>query len=179
MGGIEVEIDVENAVEALAEESGGGEEDDGKGQLDDNEVGAEASPRAGGTACSVGKAGAQISDGEARDRRGRADGQCDERDSGNKEKHAVIEADGLEERHAAKDAFGDESGEEMDSSPGGGQAEGDGERDEKSRFDDQLAGKTREGCAQRAADGHLVAAVFRTDEEQTGDVDAGDEQKKD
>ena len=44
VGGVEVEIDVENTVEALAEESGGGEEDDGKCQLDNNKVRAEASP---------------------------------------------------------------------------------------------------------------------------------------
>ena len=66
VGRIEVDIDVENAVEALAEESGGSEQDDGKGQLDDNQAGAETSPRAGGTACSGGQAGAQVSAGEAR-----------------------------------------------------------------------------------------------------------------
>ena len=44
--GIEVEIDVENAVKALSEEAGGGEQADGKRQLDNNKVGPEASPGA-------------------------------------------------------------------------------------------------------------------------------------
>ena len=91
----------------------------------------------------------------------------------------MIETDCLEERHASQNSFGDKSGEEIDSSPGGRQAEGDRERNQKSRLHDQLASKTRKGRAQCAADGHLAAAAFSTDEEQTGDVDAGDEQKKD
>ena len=58
----------------------------------------------------------------------------------------MIDTDCLEERHASKDAFGDESGEEIDSPPGGRHADRDRDSNKKSRFDDQLAGKTRKRC---------------------------------
>lgn len=73
----------------------------------------------------------------------------------------MIDTDCLEERHASKDAFGDESSEEIDSPPGGRHADGDRDSNKKSRLHDQLPGKTRKGCTQCAADGHLAAADFR------------------
>jgi hypothetical protein len=97
----------------------------------------------------------------------------------NKEKHSVVQAEGQEELHAAKDAFWDYSGEETDCSPRGNKAEGDGECNKKNRLDDQLTGKSRKGCTQRITDRHLAAAAFRTDKEKRGDIHAGKEQKWD
>src|SRR6185437_8608528 len=175
---VEVEIDVENTVEAFAEKSGGREKEDGKGELDDDQVGTEASPGAGGTVSSAGKAGAQICHGQARHGSGRADDQRDNRYSGNKKKHAMIEPDRPKVGHAAKDALGDERCEQIDGGPCSGHSTSYRDSNEKSCFHKQLAGKARTGSTQRAADSHLAAAAFRPDEEKTGNVEAGDEEQK-
>ena len=66
----------------------------------------------------------------------------------------------------------------MDGSVGGGEAADYRAATRHQSFGDELTHKPRRRCAERAAHGHFALAVFCADQEQAGDVDAGDEQQE-
>ena len=66
ISGLKFSVYVEQAVEALAEQSGASEQDDGDGELQRHKVGAEAFPcGAGGAASAFGEVFAEVRRGEA------------------------------------------------------------------------------------------------------------------
>ena len=66
----------------------------------------------------------------------------------------------------------------MDGSVSGGETADHRSCDQYCSFGDELAHESRGRCAERAAHGHFALTIFCADEEQAGDVDAGDEKEQ-
>ena len=66
----------------------------------------------------------------------------------------------------------------MDGPVGEEQAEGATDQDEKQTFGDELAHEADAGGAESVADSDFAFARFRADQQQTGDVDASDDEQK-
>ena len=178
--GLEAGIDVEEAVETLAEEAGSGEEHDGHGELEDDEVGAEAAPEgAGGGAAPFAEAVAEV--GVARHAaREAARRECRPRARPARRRARTCELRPMPFRYGmvASMCFGDEAEEEVHDDGGEGEAESAGGEGEHNAFGDELTDEPGAGCAEGAAHGHLAAALLGAHEEKAGDIDGGDEEKQ-
>src|SRR5204862_3159657 len=106
----EGQLDVKEAVEALAEQTCADEKYDCYGELEDDEVCSEAAPeRSGGATVAVVKRFAHPGGGEPQDRCEREDGCCKQSYGCGEEKNMRVEAEMSQVWHAGEHVFGDET----------------------------------------------------------------------
>ena len=177
--GLEGEIDMEQSVEALAEEAGADEEHDGDGEFEDDEVRAETAPESsGGAAVAVVESFAHGGRRETEDRGEREDRRCEQSDDGGEAEDVWVESKTGEVGHAGEHVFRDEAEQELHGEVTGGETSDSSGGDEHEAFGDELANEARGRGAECAADGELATAAFGADQQQAGNVDAGDHEQQ-
>ena len=100
------------------------------------------------------------------------------RDDGGEGENARAESEILPERHAGDEVGGDEAREDAHTAVGEGEAEGGAGDYDDEAFRDELTNQAQRRRTERAADGDFAAAAFGANQEQAGDVDAGDDEQE-
>ncbi len=162
-GGLEAEVDVEDAEETADEESGSNEQDAGEGDFGDDEDGPEEAVvgRIGCGAALFFEGFAHVS---ARDVEGGRESEDDAAEDGEGDgegESGPVEADGGEQG----DVEGGESGESARTEPGEAGSDGGGEEGEEKAFGEDLPDEAGTASAEGGADGEFLLAGGAANEE--------------
>lgn len=166
----------EQAVEAEAEQAGGGEQEGGEGGLEGDEglAGAQAGAVGGGGGAGGLEAGLGIGAAEAQRRHHAGEHAGQQREQQPEGGHAPVEMD-LGEAGQVGGGGGEQG---MEAGGGGGYAQPAADQGQGQALEQDLAGEASGGGAEGGADGPIAAAVGEAGEPQPAQVDTNDEQHR-
>ena len=173
-GRVEPDVEVPELHHAPGEQASRGQQHDGRGHLAGNEDAAQRMPEpaVGNRPAALPQDRLEVASGDARGRRNRAGKSGQQPDHAREHDGAAVER-GIGDSRQVRGHQRDDHRQQ-----GTPRDDGRGRRDnrEHQRFREQLTGERGRRRAERQADGELMRAAGRTDERQSRDVRARDEQ---